>query len=145
MAALARAAFPSTRRTPSTLPFSSTTSLRTTVPCASPDLASTGYFGATLCASRFSAPLEERMTALFSPGSSLSDGLAVKSFLSTGAWALALVVVDLLTTDTDGIVPPAGFGVAVSGVGAGGTAAATSAWVDGADMAGEPFAAPVAE
>src|SRR5579859_119289 len=126
MAALARAAFPSTRRTPSTLPFSSTTSLRTTVPCASPDLASTGYFGATLCASRFSAPLEERMTALFSPGSSLSDGLAVTSFLSTGAVVCGLVTA-LLATGAGGTVLPGALSATTVSVVAAGWAEGTAA------------------
>src|SRR6266481_3839374 len=82
MAAVARVAFPSTSRRPSTLPFSSTTALRTTVPWAAPERASVGYFGGTLWASRFSAPLEERMIALLSSGSLASgEGATGASFL----------------------------------------------------------------
>src|ERR1035438_1161706 len=94
MAAVARVAFPSTRRRPSTLPFSSTTALRTTVPSAPSERASTGYLGATLYASRFSAPLEERMIALFSPGRGGLDEVAeTASFLVS----LELLVSDLPT------------------------------------------------
>src|SRR6267378_4901474 len=90
MAAVARVAFPSTSRRPSTLPVSSTTALRTTVPWAAPERDSTGYFGGTLWASRFSAPLEERMIALFSPGSGASDGVAAAaSFLLLAGLPLA--------------------------------------------------------
>src|SRR5450631_7157 len=133
MAAVASAAFPSTSRTLSTLPFSSTTSLRTTVPWASPEFSSTGYFGATLCASRFSAPLEERMITLFSRGNGASDEVAVAaSFLLS----LGLLASGLLTTGAAGIVVAEGSGAtAVPGVAAGGTEA-----VAAADGVGEPVA-----
>src|ERR1700690_1039454 len=81
MAAVARVALPSTRRRPSTLPPASTTALRTTVPSVLPGSASTGYFGGMLYASRFSAPLEDRMTALSSAGSGVVEGIA--SFLAS--------------------------------------------------------------
>src|SRR5208282_5820422 len=100
-------ASPSTSRRPSTLPFSSTTALRTTVPSAPTERASAGYFGGTLRTSRFSAPLEERMIALLSPGSSaldedeaavaasflLSLGLLASTLIATGAAAIVALEV----------------------------------------------------
>src|SRR5260370_42626120 len=95
MAAAARVALPPPRRRASTLPLASTAALRTTVPWA--ERASTGYFGGTLWISRFSAPLEERMIALFSPGSGVPDGAAAAAFfflsagLSAGLFAHGLL------------------------------------------------------
>src|SRR5271157_687665 len=89
MAAVARVAFPSTSRRPSTLPVSSTTTLSTTVPSVPPRLASTGYGAGTLCASRFSAPLEERMIALFSHGSSALAEVAAGGVAAAPVAALA--------------------------------------------------------
>src|ERR1700676_1215809 len=100
MAAGASAAFPSTSRSPSTLPVSPTTAWRTTVPWAAPERASTGYFGGILWARRFSAPFEERMIALFSPGSGASDGAAAAaSFLLLTSLSLALLASGFVATD----------------------------------------------
>src|SRR4030081_1794047 len=106
MAAVASVALPSTSRRPSTLPLSSTTALRTTVPWAAPERASTGYFGGTLWASRFSAPLEERIIALFSPGSWASDEVAAAaSFLMSvgfvGSRLLATGTVAVAASEAD--------------------------------------------
>src|ERR1035438_7645706 len=138
MAAVARVALPSTSRRPSTLPVSSTSALRTTVPCACPERASTGYFAGTLYASRFSAPWEERMIALLSPGSWVPDEVAAAAsfLLSVGLLASGLV-----TTGAAAVVAPEVGGVtAVPGVAAGWTEA-----VAAADVAGEPAAELVAE
>src|ERR1035438_3784538 len=148
MAAVARVAFPSTRRRPSTLPFSSTTALRTPVPSAPSERASTGYFGAKLYASRFSAPLEERMIALFSPGRGVLDEVAATaSFLvSLELLSLALLRLDLLVSDlARGVAvavmfPEADGATALPGIGdtwAGAVAAA--------DVVFEPVVEPVAE
>src|SRR2546430_17258267 len=117
MAAVARVAFPSTSRRPSTLPVSSTTALRTTVPWAAPETASTGYFGGTLWASRFSAPLEERMITLFSPGSGASDGVAAAaSFLLLTSLSLALLAAGFVATEVVGAVAAEAGATAVPGV-----------------------------
>src|SRR5208337_4399559 len=131
MAAVASTASPSTSRRPSTLPFSSTTSLRTTVPSVPPERASTGYFGGTLRASRFSAPLEERMIALFSPGSWASDEAAAAAdfLLSLGLLASGLV------TAGAAVAPEVGGATAAPGIAAGRTGA-----VAVADVVGEPIA-----
>src|SRR6202047_953159 len=140
MAAAARVAFPSTSRRPSTLPFASTTALRTTVPWA--ERASTGYFGGTLWTSRFSAPLEERMIALFSPDSGVSDGVAGAAFfLLSAGWSLVLLASGLVATGAVGAVAAeAGGATAVLGVAAGGTGGVATA-----DAIGEPVAELVAE
>src|ERR1700686_664645 len=142
MAAVARVAFPSTSRRPSTLPVSSTTALRTTVPWDAPERAPTGYFGGTLWASRFSAPFEERMIALFSPGSGASDGVAAAaSFLPLTSLSLALLASGFVATGAVGAAAAeAGGATAVPGVAVGGTAA-----VAVPDAVGEPVAEPVAE
>src|ERR1700681_535549 len=116
MAAAARVAFPSTSRRPSTLPFASTTALRTTVPWT--ERASTGYFGGILWASRFSAPFEERMIALFSPGSGAAGGgAAAASFLLLTSWSLALLASGFVATDAVGAVAAeAGAATAAPGV-----------------------------
>src|ERR1700724_2870474 len=142
MAAVARVAFPSTSRRPSTLPVSSTTALRTTVPWAAPERASTGYFGGILWASRFSAPFEERMIALFSPGSGASDGVAaVASFLLLVGLSLVLLASGFVATGAVGAwVAEAGSAPGVPGVAAGWTGVAAAA-----DAVGESGAEPVAE
>src|ERR1039457_1988277 len=94
MAAVAKVGFPSTSRTSSTLPCSSTTSLRTMVPSAAS--ASTGYCGGTLCANPCSAPLDERMMTLLSPDSGGPAGVA-----SVGPGCLAS---DLASTETGAFV-----------------------------------------
>src|SRR6267378_3748048 len=129
MAAVARVAFPSTSRRPSTLPVSSMTALRTTVPWAAPERASTGYFGGTLWASRFSAPLEERMIALFSPGSGASDGVAAAaSFLLLAGLSLALLASGFVATGAvAAVAAEAGGATAAPGVAAGRTGTVTVA------------------
>src|ERR1700688_3684295 len=142
MAAVASVAFPSTSRRPSTLPVSSTTALRTTVPWDAPERAPTGYFGGTLWASRFSAPFEERMIALFSPGSGASEGVAAAaSFLLLTSLSLALLASGLVAIGAVEAVAAEAGGVTTSpGVAAGGTVAVALA-----DAIGSAVAEPVAE
>src|SRR6267142_394155 len=118
MAAVARVAFPSTSRRPSTFPFASTTALRTTVPWAGPERAPTGYFAGTLWTSRFSAPFEERMIALFSPGSGVPDGVAAAaSFLLLTSLSLALLASGFVATDAvAAVAAEAGGATAAPGV-----------------------------
>ena len=64
-----------------------------------------GYFAGTLEASRFSAPWEERMIGLFSPGSWVPDELAAAaSFLLS----LGLLASGLATGATALVAPEAG-------------------------------------
>src|SRR5277367_6133398 len=84
MAAVASVSLPSTRRRALTLPLSSTTALRTTVPSFFPGSASAGYFAGTLYASRFSAPLEDKMIAESSPGSGAVGEVALELGLLSG-------------------------------------------------------------
>src|SRR6266478_2773514 len=141
MAAVARVAFPSTSRRPSTLPVSSMTALRTTVPWAAPERASTGYFGGTLWASRFSAPFEERMIALFSPGSGASDGVAAAvSFLLLTSLPLASLDSGFVATGAVATVAAEAGAIAVPGVVADLTGA-----VAAVDAVGEPVAELIAE
>src|SRR5208283_520377 len=110
------------------------TALRRTVPSA---WASAGYFGGMLRSSRFSAPLEERMTAVSSPGNGAIEEVAAASFfLSLGAISLCLPVSGL----------PAMAGVMFAGAGGAAAVLAAGSFTEtpaAADVVAEPLLGPV--
>jgi len=142
-----------------TFPASSTIALRTTVPSAPSLRASAGYFGAAPVTRRFCAPCDERMIAVFSPGSGALEGdelevapaalFAVSCFVSAagllmtgaavGVLAEALGLAATAEDGDDGSETAADPDVAVDAPAVGAAA------VDGADETDSGADAPVAE
>src|SRR5262249_9287722 len=93
--------------------------------------ASAGYAGGKCRSSRFSAPCEDRITALFSPGNSASAGVASAGFLASGAGCVCTTFDGAAFVCAVGANAP---GLAGGGIPVEGEAAALAAPVVGADV-----------